>query len=74
MNLKDRVPDNLYKEALEKITRLSSSNKLDVINVKRLTKSGKIIDISIMASPLYSESGLLYGVTTTEREIKEAIA
>jgi two-component system CheB/CheR fusion protein len=67
MNVKDRIPQELREEALAKIVKLSQTEILEPYLTKRITKEGKILDVSIISTALMNEIGVMYGVATTER-------
>jgi two-component system CheB/CheR fusion protein len=67
MNLMDRVPQDLHESELENLARLSQSCKIEPYLSKRLTKEGKIVSVSIVASNLQDDEGYTYAIATTER-------
>ncbi len=71
MNARDRIPPGLHEEALAKLHRLSRTETLEPFHSQRLSKDGRIIDVSLTATALLNEAGQVYAIATTERA-KEA--
>lgn len=67
MNDQDRIPEELQKDALLKIVKLSQTEILEPYLTKRITKEGKILDVSIISTALVNEMRVMYAVATTER-------
>lgn len=70
MNVKDRIPKEQADEELETILKLGKHEIMEPYATKRKTKSGSIINILLTSTALVNEAGKMYGVATTEREIK----
>jgi PAS domain S-box-containing protein len=70
MNIRRLFPDDQREAALAVIARLIRAEVLEPYRTKRLTKDGKVVAISLIASALLNESGQVYAVFTTERETK----
>ncbi|MBK8754964.1 MAG: PAS domain-containing protein [Candidatus Competibacteraceae bacterium] len=71
MNARDRIPPGLHEEALAKLHQLSRTETLEPFHSQRLSKDGRIIDVSLTATALLNEAGQVYAIATTERA-KEA--
>lgn len=71
MNISSLVPDNLKREELDKIKKLSQAEVLEPYRTQRLSKNGRIVEVWLTASSLVDEHGNTYAITTTEREIKK---
>jgi two-component system CheB/CheR fusion protein len=69
MNVHDRIPENLRAGALARLVQLGQAEVLEPYRSQRITKSGKIIDVSIVSTALLNEAGLFYAIATTERAI-----
>ena len=67
MNVRDRIPLELREESLATIIKLSHTEILELYLTKRITKEGKILDVSIISTALINETGQMYAVATTER-------
>jgi two-component system CheB/CheR fusion protein len=69
MNLRDRVPQDLREEAIATLIRLAGEGALAPHDTRRITKSGDILNVRIVASALTHAEGRLYAIATTERLI-----
>jgi two-component system CheB/CheR fusion protein len=67
MTLQDRTPPALMDEAMNRLKQLSEGQLLGLHLTQRLTQSGSMVDISLLATALIDASGKVYAVTTTER-------
>ena len=67
MNVRDRTPEELRKEALVKVQQLSRAEILEPYITRRITKDGSVVEVSIIATALVNEAGQMYAVATTER-------
>ena len=72
MNVRDRIPPGQREQEVEKLKQLSRAEILEPYRTQRLTKSGKLVEISIIATALVNEAGVMYAVATTERPRKGA--
>ena len=69
MNVRDRIPKELRKDALAKIHLLSQAEILESYRTQRLAKNGTAVEVSIISTALVNEAGDVYAVATTERGI-----
>ncbi len=69
MNITDRIPEELRKEALFKVRQLSQAVVLEPYCTQRITKEGSVMEISMISSSLVNETGKMYAIATTERAI-----
>jgi two-component system CheB/CheR fusion protein len=67
MNTRERIPQELRKEALHRVHQLSLSEVLEPYRTKRLTKNGDVLEIWMTATALLNEAGTMYAIATTER-------
>jgi len=67
MNVRDRIPQELRADALDKLHQLGQANILEPYCTRRLTKAGVTLDVWMTATALVNEAGQMYAVTTTER-------
>jgi len=67
MNVRDRIPQELRKEALSILHQLSQAEILEPYHTQRITKEGTVVDISIVSTALVNEAGRMYAIATTER-------
>ena len=71
MNVRDRIPEELRKDALAKIYQLSRAKILESYLTRRITRDGTIVEVSIISTALVNEAGQMYAVATTERAREE---
>jgi two-component system CheB/CheR fusion protein len=67
MNVQQRIPPALRKEALAQLQQLSRAEVLAPYLTQRLTRNGSMLEVWITATALLDENGLQYAVATTER-------
>jgi two-component system CheB/CheR fusion protein len=67
LNARDRIPPELRDEALAALVRLSRAEVLEPYDSQRLTKNGKTVKVTLVATALVDEAGQIYGIATTER-------
>jgi two-component system CheB/CheR fusion protein len=67
MNVRDRIPPRLRGKALGKVHQLGQAEILKPYRTQRITKSGTIVEISMVATALLNEAGEMYAIATTER-------
>ncbi len=67
MNVRDRIPPAQREQEIEKMKQLSRAEILEPYQTQRLTKSGKVVEISMIATALLNEAGQVYAIATTER-------
>jgi two-component system, chemotaxis family, CheB/CheR fusion protein len=67
MNVRDRIPKPLQKEALAIVQRLSHAERLETVQTQRLAKDGRLVEVSLISTALINESGNVYAIATTER-------
>ena len=71
MNIVDTVPESHRSEALNFIAALKGGEVVPVLETKRKTKDGHIIDVWLTNTKLVDDGGKLTGVATTGRDITE---
>lgn len=67
MNITQRIPENLRKDALKILQRLSDDEVIQPYLTQRLTQAGEKLDVSIISTALLDKSGQIYAIATTER-------
>jgi two-component system CheB/CheR fusion protein len=67
MNTRDRIPPAQREQEIEKMHQLSRAEILEPYHTQRLTQSGEVVEISMIATALLNETGQMYGIATTER-------
>ena len=70
MNVHDRIPPGQQEQEIEKLKQLSRAEILEPYRTQRLTKSGQVVEISMIATALLNEAGQMYAIATTERAIE----
>ncbi len=71
MNIVDTVPESHQFEALNFIAALKGGELVPLLETKRKTKDGHIIDVWLTNTKLVDNHGALTGVATTGRDITE---
>ena len=67
MNVRDRIPPAQREQEIEKLRQLSRADILEPYRTQRLTKTGQIVEISMIATALLDATGHVYAIATTER-------
>ncbi len=67
MNVRERIPKALQKEALLQVHQLSQAKVLMPCQTERLNQAGQPLEVSLTATALVNESGHMYAIATTER-------
>lgn len=71
MNIVEMVPEEKRSEANGLIAQIRSGNLVESLEMQRLTKDGRTLDIWLTISPLTDEQGNMVAVAATERDITE---
>jgi len=69
LHVRDRIPQDLREGALDKLAQLSRAEILEPYRTQRLTKDGRVTEVSIISTALLDEAGAMYAIATTERII-----
>ncbi|MEI8242500.1 MAG: chemotaxis protein CheB [bacterium] len=69
MNVRDRIPLRLRKEALARLRQLSQVAILEPYRTQRLAKDGNCKEITMISTALVNEAGDMYAIATTERAV-----
>jgi two-component system CheB/CheR fusion protein len=69
LNVHDRIPQRFRKKALARLLQLGKAEILKPYRTQRLTKTGKIVEVSIVSTALVNEAGQMYAIATTERVV-----
>ena len=67
MNVRDRIPEGLRKDALAKVYQLSQAEILEPYQTQRIAKDGALMEVSMVSTALVNEAGQMYAIATTER-------
>ena len=71
MNMRAMIAEEQREEALGIVQRLSRDEVLAPYRMRRLAKDGRVVATWITATALRNEAGVVYGISTTERLVKE---
>lgn len=63
------IPPELHAEEEEVLRRLRHGERIDHFETKRVTKDGRLIDVSLTVSPLRDKSGKIVGASKVARDI-----
>jgi len=73
MNVRDRIPKELRTESLAMVHELSQAGVLRPYQTQRISKDGKVVEVSMISTALVNEAGKVYAIATTERLIDTKI-
>lgn len=65
------IPPDRFDEEPAIIARLSRGERVDHFETKRVTKDGRLLDISVTISPVKDRAGRIIGVSKIARDITE---
>ncbi len=65
------IPDDRQQEEDQLISTVSFGGSLEHFETKRLTKDGRLIDVSVTASPVRDAANAVIGVSMVARDISE---
>ena len=65
------LPPDRLKEIEEILERLRRGEHVERFDTQRVTKNGRLIDVSMTISPLYDEKGEIVGASTIARDVTE---
>ncbi|GFK93125.1 Chemotaxis protein methyltransferase Cher2 [Fundidesulfovibrio magnetotacticus] len=69
MNIRDIIPQDKREEEIKILRRISAGGEHEPYKAQRLTRDGKLVAVSILATPLIGEAGQVYALATTERPL-----
>lgn len=67
------IPQDRQDEETLILSRIRKGERVQYFHTKRMTKSGRLIDVSLTISPVKDEQGLIIGVSKIARDITEMI-
>ena len=67
LNLRDRTPAADQAEEMGRMTRVIHGEIIEPYRAQRLTKTGAVVEVTVVSTALSHESGETYAVATTER-------
>lgn len=66
------IPDELNSQEEEIMRKIRGGERIDHFETKRKRKDGRLIDVVVSISPVYSRSGKVVGASKVARDISEA--
>jgi two-component system CheB/CheR fusion protein len=70
MNIRGMIAEPQRAEALAAVRRLSQAEILQPYRAQRIAKDGRTVEVSLTATALVNETGAVYAIATTERQVK----
>jgi PAS domain S-box-containing protein len=67
MNMHAIIPKDLQRQELEILRKMGRAELFEPYVTRRLTKAGKLLAVSLIATPLINEVAEVYAIATTER-------
>ncbi|MFP4136638.1 MAG: chemotaxis protein CheB [Candidatus Acetothermia bacterium] len=71
MNIRDLVPEGETRQVENLLEEAGSGKTPESLETRRLTKKGGVLDVWLTMTALTDESGEVYAVATTERDISD---
>ncbi|MBB5623526.1 PAS domain S-box-containing protein [Pedobacter cryoconitis] len=65
------IPPDREEEEIQILSRLSKGERVDHFETRRITKTGKMIDVSLTISPVKDPEGKIIGLSKIARDITE---
>ncbi len=65
------IPEDRQEEEPGILARLSTGERVDHFETKRLTKDGRLLDVSLTISPIMDKQGQIIGLSKIARDITE---
>ena len=59
MNVRDRIPESLRKDALARRIKLGQAKLLEPRSTQRITKQGEVVQVSVISTALLDATGKL---------------
>jgi two-component system CheB/CheR fusion protein len=72
MDVRNRIPPEQRDREIDKLMQLSRAEVLQPYLTQRLTQSGAVLEVSVVATGLLNDAGQLYAIATTERGISKS--
>lgn len=66
------IPDHLHESERELLERTRRGERVDFSDAERVTKSGRRISIALSVSPIWDDSGVVFGASSIKRDITES--
>jgi two-component system CheB/CheR fusion protein len=67
LTTRDRVPAALIEASMDRLRQLSQAQMVEPLETQRLTRSGTVVNVSLIATALMDANGKVYAISTTER-------
>ena len=74
MNVRERIPNANHNSAMARVHQLSQAQTLEPYATQRLTKDGRVLEVSLTSTALVNEQGQMYAIATTERSKDPVVA
>ena len=74
MNVRERIPSANQRSAMARVHQLSQAQALEPYATQRLTKDGRVLEVSLTSTALVNAQGQMYAIATTERTSDPLIA
>ncbi len=68
------VPQELHSEVEEILRRIRNGEETLNFDTRRMTRAGRVIDVSLSISPVRATSGQLIGASAIERDVTDRVA
>ena len=65
------IPSELQNEETEIIARIRQGERIDHFETRRVTKDGRIVELSLSVSPIRNEAGKIVGASKIARDITD---
>jgi two-component system CheB/CheR fusion protein len=67
LTIQQRVPEALIEASMLRLRQLCQAQVLGPLETQRLTRSGTVLNVSLIATALMDAKGVVYAISTTER-------
>ncbi|HLY75296.1 MAG TPA: MASE1 domain-containing protein [Planctomycetota bacterium] len=65
------IPEDLRTQEMEILGRLEKGERVEQFETRRMTKDGRLLDVSLTVSPVRDDRGVLVGASKVSRDITE---
>ena len=73
MNVNELIPKHLHDDHVKKIVSLGLAKVLKPFRTQKIAKNGRIVEVLLTSTALLTNTGKIYAIATTEREIRSKI-
>jgi two-component system CheB/CheR fusion protein len=67
LTMRERVPAPLIESSRDRLRQLCQAEVLGPLETQRLTRSGTVVDVTVIATALLDAKGKVYAISTNER-------